>query len=197
MKALIRIVLYPAAALLLPGCYGLDLTHSAAAEDAGGDPALEADGSEEPQDDPLTEPDSPPPPASCPERILPVPCDSLPPECPEDYFPASDGACWTGACLHCIDGCQDSDECMPVQYCGCGYHTGCGWAETIYRYALETDPCIQPAHGACPGACQDVFSCPPECTGESNYRCCGWCDPPDGAVCVDGVCTGTIDFPCD
>ncbi|MFH1437313.1 MAG: hypothetical protein ABIJ56_16515 [Pseudomonadota bacterium] len=136
-------------------------------------------------------------PESCPERILPVSCDSIPPDCPPGYFPEVEGGCWSGKCLHCIDGCQSDDDCVAIQVCGCWYHEGCGWAETKYRFNLETDECIQLITSECPMDCGgDDYECPSGCSGEGDYRCCGWCDPPDDTECVDGACIEIIDHMC-
>ncbi len=132
----------------------------------------------------------------CPERIREVACDATPPDCPEGFFPGSDGACWTGECLHCVNGCQSDDECVGVTYCGCGYHEGCGWAETVFRLDSETDPCIVDIadSDSCPDTCP--ISCPPVCEDDPNDRCCAWCDPPDGARCENGICVEILTHMC-
>ncbi|MFH1435712.1 MAG: hypothetical protein ABIJ56_08360 [Pseudomonadota bacterium] len=191
------------AVIVSAGCYRSGNMDSDVGEDGVQDTASEA--GDAVQQDPLTEPDAVEDPAaepelpetSCPERILPALCPALPPDCPEGYFPVSDGTCWTGACLHCIDGCLSDGECVALQVCGCGYHEGCGWAETTFRFELETDECIRPIDQACPGACHDSEECPPVCEEDPNGRCCGWCDPPDDTQCVDGACEEIINHMCE
>ncbi len=191
------------------GCYesarDRDDVTSDPAPDPSQDPAADhvADTAPDPVSDPLPDPAVDPeqepdlvPPPSCPERIIEPACNALPPECPEGYFPGSDGMCWTGQCLHCIDGCQSDEDCVAVQVCGCGYHEGCGWAETRFRFALETDSCIQLITSPCPGACWDVLDCPPACGEDVPPRCCGWCDPPDDTECQGGECVEIITHMC-
>lgn len=121
----------------------------------------------------------------CDERIVPVACNELPPDCPDGQFPASDGSCWTGACLDCLDGCQRDSDCVVVRACGCFYHEGCSWAETSYRAAL-LDECVRPVTEQCTVDCPASF-----CNGST----CPWCDA-DGAECVNGVCQEIINHMC-
>lgn len=131
----------------------------------------------------------------CPERIGPIACDAMPPDCAPDTFPATDGWCWTGECLDCERGCQSDADCVGVKVCGCGYHEGCGWAESLYALRLESDPCIVSIAADCPADCRpDV--CPQPCASDSEYRCCGWCDPPDSARCQDGLCVEVLTHMC-
>jgi len=123
---------------------------------------------------------------SCDERILPVACNDLPPECAEGRFPESDGSCWTGECLDCVDGCQRDSDCVVVRACGCYYHEGCSWAETSYRAAL-LDECVRPVTEQCTVDCPASF-----CNGSN----CPWCDA-DDADCINGVCQEIVNHMCE
>jgi hypothetical protein len=95
-----------------------------------------------------------------------------------------------------VDGCQSDDDCVAVQYCWCGYHEPCGWAETVFRLALETDDCIQHRDGICPESCLEHQSCPPDCDSININRCCGYCFP-DAAACENGSCVDLILHVCE
>ncbi len=130
---------------------------------------------------------SSPAPQDCSERIRPVACRAAPPECPSGQFPATepDGSCWTGDCLDCIDGCQDDTECVVVRACGCFYHEGCQWAESVYRAEL-LDPCMRALSEGCPSDCSE------ETCDELE---CPWCDA-DWAGCQDGYCYSVVNHEC-
>ncbi len=121
----------------------------------------------------------------CSERIGSVLCDSLPPSCPPGQFPVSDGSCWTGKCLDCVDGCQSDTDCVVVRACGCNYHEGCQWAETSFRAAL-LDSCIRTTQQQCTSDCPSSF-----CNGDN----CPWCDA-DYAECINGACRSIVDHMC-
>jgi hypothetical protein len=123
--------------------------------------------------------------AGCTERVLPVACRAEPPVCPADQFPASDGTCWTGECLDCIDGCQRDSDCVVVRACGCSYHEGCAWAETTYRAAL-LEPCIVSGGATCTSQCSAAVC------GSLD---CPWCDA-DDAECTSGSCASVVNHTC-
>ncbi len=124
-------------------------------------------------------------PSDCAGRVLEVACRAEPPICPTGQFPASDGNCWTGKCLDCIDGCQQDSDCVVVEACGCYYHEGCSWAETSFRakllyacYRLPGEKCT----ADCPQSHCEQLTCP-------------WCSA-DGAKCENGSCKSVVSHPC-
>jgi hypothetical protein len=135
------------------------------------------------------------PEVTCPERVLPALCRALPPECPSGTFPASDGLCWTGHCVDCIDGCQNDSECVVVHACSCSGHDGCAWVQSAARHALETNRCFATPEEGCDDDCP-IESCPDTWDCGEGEPCCSWCSPNE-AVCSDaGVCT-PVTSPCD
>ena len=121
----------------------------------------------------------------CAGRIGQVSCRAEPPDCGPNEFPASDGVCWTGECLDCIDGCQRNDECVVVEACGCSYHEGCSWAETVFRAEL-LDPCIRAGAEIC------TTTCPSSVCSALD---CPWCNA-DGAECRAGRCGAIVSHEC-
>ena len=121
----------------------------------------------------------------CHQRIGTVSCRAAPPECAAGQFPASDGVCWTGECLDCIDGCETSEDCVVVEACGCSYHEGCSFAATRYR-AEQLDSCVRFGDGLC------ASDCSPSVCGEFE---CPWCDA-DGASCEAGRCAAVVSHVC-
>ncbi|MBW2528602.1 MAG: hypothetical protein JRI23_30795 [Deltaproteobacteria bacterium] len=121
----------------------------------------------------------------CQSRIGTVSCRAEPPECGPGQFPASDGTCWTGQCLDCVDGCESSADCVVVRACGCSYHEGCSFAETRYR-AERLDSCVRFDDRPCTADCSEAicgsFDCP-------------WCDA-DAAACEAGRCVSVVDHVC-
>lgn len=158
--------------------------------DVDGDADTDADSDADSDGDADSDADS----TTCPERVSEVVCDAEPPECDEGFFPAVEEGCWTGQCLDCIDGCQTDEDCVAVMVCGCSYHEGCSWGETVYRLDLETNECIVPRGEACIDDCP-ILPCPEPCGSELTERCCDWCDV-DYAVCDGGACRGITDHMC-